>query len=288
MGKLHSEVGLGLLADMRENIRVHLGEIDQHIGMESSSGLDSLIAQLDSARSVHVAAADEVLNDIFVLETYVRFFIAYGDLWSKISKGLYSESWRRLQDANDLLRLIRKWSGITLAPFDKQLSALETLYPYKIFSSIGFVVERFECSICGNDIDSFECLHRKNELYRGVRAIAIARNIQNIDHIAIVENPVDKRCVFTIPDDAPGFSGVEFLAHELNRKNLAVSNFGDVQWGKKQVANSEFEKLGRNDQCHCKSGKKFKRCCINLEFREIDHAEIVRMMSLIERSEGCL
>lgn len=25
----------------------------------------------------------------------------------------------------------------------------------------------------------------------------------------------------------------------------------------------QFQKIGRNEQCPCKSGKKFKNCCIN-------------------------
>ena len=29
-----------------------------------------------------------------------------------------------------------------------------------------------------------------------------------------------------------------------------------------------FKKLGRNDKCHCKSGKKYKQCCINKDDSE--------------------
>jgi hypothetical protein len=284
MKLLNSDEGLALLADMREAIRSYLNQIDLGVGVDASTELDGLFEKLTSARKIHANGADELLNDIAILEMYITFFRSYGNLWRQISTGRYSDSWMTLQDANDALRLIRRWCGLTLEPLMEQLCALESLYPYKIFASVGWVVEWYECSICGNDIDSFECSHRKNELYRGHRACAIARNIRNLDHIALVDHPADKRCVITIPDNAPGFSGVAFLAEALNRRRFKVSNFGSVVWGKKRVANAEHTKIGRNDLCHCRSGKKFKRCCVDKEFREIDHAELVPMRSVFERS----
>lgn len=284
MKLLNSCEGLQLLTDMQEVIRRYLDRIDDNVRVEAPFEFDGLSEQLALAQEKNADGPDEVLNDITILKTYVEFFRSYGSLWNQMSKGRYSDSWRTLQDANDSLRLIRRWSGLRLDPFAEQLSALESLYPYKIFASVGWVVGWYECSICGNDIDSFECTHRKNELYRGQRACAIARNIRDMDHIAFVEHPVDKRCVVTIPDDAPGFSGVAFLAKALSQTDFAVSNFGGVVWGKRKVANSEFVKIGRNAPCNCQSGKKFKHCCSDKEFIEIKHAEIVPKRSIFERS----
>lgn len=33
--------------------------------------------------------------------------------------------------------------------------------------------------------------------------------------------------------------------------------------------------LNRNEKCFCGSNKKFKRCCIDKEFEEKDHAELI-------------
>ncbi|WP_322015283.1 YecA family protein [Paraburkholderia sp. J12] len=287
MKLLNSSEGVALLAGMHDVIKAHLVKIDLEVGVDSSAALDGLLDQLKAVREIHASSPDEVLNDIFILETYVTFFRSYGRIWRKISEGRYSESWRALQDASDSLRVIRRLSGFTLTSLVEQLFALESLYPYKIFASCGFVVERFECSICGNDIDSFECNHRKGELYRGQMAYGIAKNILEIDHVALVENPVDKRCVVSIQDNAPGFSGVQYLRDAFNQKHLSVSNFGGVAWGKKLVPNSEYTLPGRNEPCYCRSGKKFKRCCIDKKFREIDHAEILPELSIFERSGLC-
>ncbi|MEV4780487.1 YecA family protein [Burkholderia sp. LMU1-1-1.1] len=284
MNLLNSDEGMLLLTSMQEVIKAHLNEIDVGVGVEASPEIDNLLDELISAREIYASGSDEIQNDISILETYIEFFRSYGSLWRKISSGQYSESWVALQDANDSLRLIRRWSGIALDPLAEQLCALESLYPYKIFASVGWAVGWYECSICGHDIDSFECSHRRNELYRGQRACAIARDMLAMDHVALVEHPVDKRCVITIPNNAPGFSGIKYLANALNRKHIRISNFGGVAWGKKQVPNSDYTKIGRNDLCHCRSGKKFKRCCSDKKFREINHAEILPMRSVFERS----
>lgn len=265
-------------------IKRHLVEIDAKVGVESWAASDDLLNQLRVARELYASSPDAVHDDIFILETYITFFRAYGRLWWEISKGNFSVSWGVLQDANDALRLIRKFSGLRLDYFSEQLSSLETLYPYNVFSSCGFVVERFECSICGNDIDSFECHHRKGELYRGQMAYGIAKNILDIDHIAFVDDPANKRCVITIPDTALGFSGVRYLGNALNQDRISVSTFGSVVWNKIAAPNPGYTRLGRNEPCYCNSGKKFKRCCIGKKFIESDHAEILPVRSIFERS----
>ena len=45
----------------------------------------------------------------------------------------------------------------------------------------------------------------------------------------------------------------------LNIKGVLLENLGE--WIK-------FSKLGRNDKCACGSGKKFKKCCINIDWKK--------------------
>jgi hypothetical protein len=284
MKPLNSPEGFKLFSAIQEVIRNHIDTVDADVGVQESKELHRLSEELTLTRKANSSGSNELLNDITIIKTYVEFFRSYGRLWYQISTGRYSESWSTLQDANDSLRLIRQWSGLTLEPLVEQLFALESLYPYKIFASAGWIVDWYECSICGNDIDSFDCVHRTNELYRGQRACAFAKNIRDMDHIAFVKHPVDKRCVVTIQDDAPGFSGIAFIACAFSRTDLKISSFGGVVWGKRKVANSDFVKTGRNDICNCGSGKKFKHCCHDKEFIEIDHAEIVPVRSIYEKN----
>ena len=114
---------------------------------------------------------------LFVLDAYADFLSAYADLWEELAKETFGESWNSLQEALGLLRVIKRFSDIDVSFFERQLLELEQAYPYGVFASVGMLVERFDCSICGLDIDSDGCPHRRGQLYRGVMAYGIVRNI---------------------------------------------------------------------------------------------------------------
>ena len=286
MPVLKTDLGRHLLSELRKPLKLHLELVDAEAGADASPELERLRFMLAEARVVHDSGTDETLNDIFVLEKYVQFFGEYGYLWRNIATFQFSESWSSLQNAFDLIRLVRKFSNINVSTLENQLYALESAYPYKVFFSMGAVVERFECSICGKDIDSFECKHRKGELYRGQMAYGIARNIVRFDHLAMVEHPVDKRCVVTYANDAPQFGVVRYIGELLDSKKLLVSNFGSIAWGKRRIPNPNHTDLGRNQSCYCGSGRKFKKCCIDKAFTEQDHAQILPTHSIIERADA--
>ncbi|MBT3068394.1 YecA family protein [Rhodoferax sp. U11-2br] len=278
---LKSPAGLQLLSEIRDGVRSHLLSIDAEAGVEESNRIKLLLSKLADARIAHESSPDEVHDDIFVLETYVKLVGEYGLLWRQLATSQFSESWSTLQNAFGLIRLIKRFSGINVSAIEDQLCALETAYPYNIFFSMGAVVERFECSICGKDIDSFDCSHRKGELYRGQMAHGIARNILRLDHLAIVEQPVDKRCTVTYANDAPQFEVVRYLGRLLSSRKLLASNFGGIAWGKR--ASPKHQSLGRNDPCHCGSGLKYKKCCIDKPPPQQDHAQILPTHSILER-----
>jgi hypothetical protein len=273
-----------LLANFADSLKRNLVAIDIGVGLEHSPELDHLTSRLTDARELYCEASDEVLDDIFVLERYVRMFGEYGLLWHQIKSLRFSESWSTLQNVFDLIRQIKRFSTIDVSAIEDQLYALETLYPYNIFFSIGAVVERFDCSICGHDIDSFECTHRRGELYRGQVAIAIARNIVQLDHVAMVEQPVDKRCVISYKNDAPQFSVVRYLANLLSNRSLTVLRFSGAVWAKRIISNERHREMGRNELCYCDSGRKYKKCCIGKASVEQDHVQIIPGLSILPRA----
>ena len=46
-----------------------------------------------------------------------------------------------------------------------------------------------------------------------------------------------------------------------NTKKFVEHRGGDSERKKAETYKREEKKLGRNDPCHCGSGKKYKRCC---------------------------
>ncbi|MBP9598462.1 MAG: SEC-C domain-containing protein, partial [Desulfobacter sp.] len=225
---------------------------------------------------------EDVINDFFVLSRFIDFLSAYMNLWKKLLNHEFSSSWNSLQDSLDLLRLIKKFSSINIGFFEDQLLELEKTYPYNIFLSIGATVEKFECSLCGEDIDSADCPHMKGELYGGKMAQGIAKNIVEANHVSFVSIPKDKRCVVKYEDTGEQFKLVRYLSDLINNDRFNIFDFGELQFSKKLKLNPDYVKVGRNEPCFCGSEKKFKRCCISKEYIEGDHVDIVATPKTID------
>ena len=280
---LRTTVGISLLNEMRKPLITHLECIDNSLGIESSVEIGRMRILLNEARTAHLSEPDEVFNDLFLLEELLQLFEHYGKFWFLLANFKFTDSWNELQNAFDSIRLIRRFTDIDISGIEDQLYEIESAYPYEIFFSIGVIVEKFECSICGEDIDSFDCIHRKGELYRGQMAFGKAKNIERLDHVAMVKHPVDKRCVISYENDAPQFEVVRYISSLLSSKQLKISKFGGIAWVKRRISNPEHKDLPRNTLCYCGSRQKFKKCCINKAFVENDHAQIFPANSLIER-----
>lgn len=218
---------------------------------------------------------EDTLNDQSILGFLARFLSEYATFWERVTKRDYEPSWMALQDCLDSIRLMKRVSQVNLARFETQLEGLESVYPYKIFASIGCIAGRVECSICGHDIDSFECVHRRGELYRGKMACGIVREIKQMDHVALTENPEDKRCVMKVEGTAYQFSAIDWLADHLTAGKFKVSDFHHVEMTTRRKRNDKVVGQERNDLCQCGSGKKFKRCCSAKEFIAYPHAEFI-------------
>jgi preprotein translocase subunit SecA len=79
----------------------------------------------------------------------------------------------------------------------------------------------------------------------------------------IAPNLVDRAKQFQAPAKEMNSSNASFSgfkqAAQNNFSSSAKNDSGDLV--KQKVKNEEGEKVGRNDLCPCKSGKKFKKCC---------------------------
>ncbi|HEY0686624.1 MAG TPA: SEC-C domain-containing protein [Steroidobacter sp.] len=271
---LQTEFGTHLLAEVSleaKKVLRALNAINFNEAKDVASTCEALLA-----RDTRASMQDEAqLNDLYVLKVYSRFLLFYTQTWETVLLQRFSESWRFLQDSLDCLRLVKKFSAINIGFFEKQLLELEKTYPYGVFFSVGMKVGYYECSVCGLDIDSDSCAHMRGQLYSGVLAQAIAREDQEVDHIAMVPNPRDKRCVVQYDDDGEQFKIVRYLAELLRAARFRISDFGTLRFSKRRRPNPGWRKLGRNEQCYCGSGSKFKHCCISNAYEEGDHVDIV-------------
>lgn len=275
MTRFNTAICESIYWDARETLRQFLRDLDENPSDPSLGQLATIRQSVADAKAGNADAPDCLFDDLFVLDCYTDFLESYADLWAKILQRQYSSSWTSLQDAFDSLRLVRRFSSLDISLFEDQLVELEKAYPYNVFMSVGMTVEMFECSICGIDIDSITCKHRRGELYRGKMAVAIARNITNLDHVSLVDDPEDKRCVITHEDGSPAFDVVRYIAGLLKSRQMSISQFGTLAFSKRTLPNPEYRKLGRNAPCFCDSRKKFKLCCLGKIYVEQNHVDII-------------
>ena len=232
-------------------------------------------------RETLVPDDEEGLADAFILDTFLDLLAAYGGFWEAVLAARFSASWVRLQDALDLLRLIKRLSGLDAPFFENQLLALEKAYPYSLFASVGMTVSWFRCSLCGEDIDSSDCPHVRGQLYAGKMAQAIAQDIAELGEISLVTNPEDKRCVISHEDTSEHFGLVAYIADGVKSQAVRISDIMDVRFVKRLVPVPEID-AAPDARCPCGSGVAFGSCCAPKDVVETDHVEIIVEEILIQ------
>jgi hypothetical protein len=82
---------------------------------------------------------------------------------------------------------------------DRLVSYEKLLFPKLYFQSVGGIIRRSHCSICGNSFS--KCNHVKGKLYMGELCCLIITQM-DLEEISFVENPANKHCrVLTIEYD---------------------------------------------------------------------------------------
>lgn len=230
---------------------------------------------------------EQIKNNCFI---YARFFDLLKSLasyWRSLESEKYHDSWCRLQDALDCLRQLKKFhseQNVTLWYLTRQLLSIEKAYPYKLFTSCGFIFERFECSICAQDIDGDLCPHIKGNLYSGEMAIATAKKIKNLDHVSLVKKPKNKRLVVGHDDSSQHFNLFRMLIEQFDTNNCSPLKLAQVQLIETIRIDPDHKRAPRNSTCYCGSGKKYKSCCIKSE--RIPHVHMnISLGSLIDHSK---
>lgn len=233
-----------------------------------------------SRTSLSVEHGDAVYDELFILEVLLNAHIDYVRYWTLLLSGSYGKSWIALQDFQDHLRILFRFlPSITQPKFlkfiEKQSAGLEKLYPFAVFCSIGGLAGTATCSICGKPINSFECDHIAGNLYRGRIAQGLVSSF-SVREVSLTTNPLDKRCVLQLNDDAVQFSLVRHLSELINSPTLTPLQFDSVQFRDIPVTKKELAMVQRNDKCPCGSGDKFKKCCIDKTSVTKKHVDIVQ------------
>jgi hypothetical protein len=147
----------------------------------------------------------------------------------------------------------------------KHSEQFQLLFPYKLFMSPAFLELEKKCSICGRPVSIRNpCGHQVGEIYDGEMC---GREITKGDllEISMVTDPVQKYSIPFLVDPETGeqtdhydYTLVQYVISGLRRPFDAW----DMRWTKVRHPHSRYVHVGRNDDCPCNSGKKYKNCCL--------------------------
>lgn len=233
------------------------------------------IEKCNLLKTLAIESQNEPLaNASFIMCALFSLYKDYSAYWVLLKEQRYKDSWDKLQDTIDSLVCVSKWSGnrnlFFLEKLDFHFKELEKLYPYSLFSSIEMIITKATCSICKRNTLDIECTHIPGNLYWGEMAYSQVEDAE-LKAVALVEHPLDKRCVVGLQDDnrteVEKFKLLDYFVSHIANPILLF----DVNEHKRIFKKEPKQKLGRNDKCYCGSGLKFKLCCGKDEYEEGVH-----------------
>lgn len=205
---------------------------------------------------------ENLANSQCVFKAYFELFTNLMSYFSLLSEKRYKDSWNKLQDCIDDAQFVGKFSEnrFDIPDILELLYEYEKLYPYKIFVSSEFIINKSHCTICGKSMQSLECEHRIGNIYWGQVAKECVDNIKELQAVCIVKNPENKRCVMEPANDnreeSEKFKKLDLFL-QLNLPRLERFSLESVV----EIKSKEKNKIGRNNKCPCGSKLKYKMCC---------------------------
>lgn len=146
---------------------------------------------------------EQAANEFFHMQCCVNALKSVLLMWITLKDEKYQRSWSYLIDAQEYTTIalkVKSYEGIL--SFQEKLNSIEdSVFPgWALYHSPGFIESIGKCSICGEEF--IACDHIENEIYFGSLCQRIERDILELNHTALVEDPRDKRCITThISDD---------------------------------------------------------------------------------------
>jgi len=149
---------------------------------------------------------EEAANQILALRCMINAIRYDLKMWMDLKEEEWGKAWDALVDAQDSARSARGAHEIAKQCNVKNyLGKLEMVekfaFPPQTFNSPGLYVEKFLCSICGEDYS--ECEHIAGEPYWGFFCQRVVDGVAGTREVSIVDNPEDKKARVTehITDD---------------------------------------------------------------------------------------
>jgi len=159
-------------------------------------------------------------NSLFHIQCMINASRSSLLMWVKIKEGKFNDAWSDLVDAQEYVSIALKvLDNEGVRNTEDKLNCFEkTVFPgWALFNSPGFIETVGECSICGQSF--IQCDHIENNVYMGALCRRVNRKIIEINHVSLVKQPRDKRCVITQISDDDGNMIDYFTWEKTGKKN---------------------------------------------------------------------
>jgi SEC-C motif len=241
---------------------------------EGHPEFDRLLMDVRAQKAVSVAAQNDILaKGIWCLEQVAETQQFYRQSFEQLQVEKFYDGWCSLEQVELALSRLRPhigegWTAYRLDFICDKTSALQSLYPYKLFMSSELIELEKRCNICGGIISIRNpCGHRVGEIYKGEFCYRTVTRCEVVG-ISVVEKPVNKYAVpFLTEPKAGGFHDHYNykLVNYLSKRWPSPYHDWTAVWTKALHPKERFGSLRRNDKCPCDSGKKYKACCMGKE-----------------------
>jgi len=262
---------------------------------------DTIIAKLNDIPDGNFSLEDyknelqEIKNDfvnknyqieakqIWIYQTIIEVHSLYQNAFELLKNKKHYEGWCALERAEIELNSLKRHfqynkKQFNLWQIEKSIRNMQIIFPYRLFSSIELLIKEEECTVCNQKVSIRKpCGHIAGEIYNGE---ICGRKVTDLEMLglALVTNPENKFAVMFPTDEKTG--------EKIDRYNYYAVDFlfGHIknpyeQWDlvvtQKIVSKENYKHIGRNDDCPCGSGKKFKKCCSEKIGNKYPHFEFV-------------
>jgi len=259
-------------ANALEKTHKYLADVALRRDAEKLSEVDEIKQGLKRIKGAAVSSSDQdTAKQVWCYEQILSIQETYLKAFRSLKSGKFYEAWCLFERVEIELQHLERHFSISdnifkLKLIDKHSRQFQSLYPYKIFLSPGYLILETSCSICGRKRSIRNpCEHILGEIYNGEMCAREVKKAKLLE-MSFVENPAQKYSVAFTTDPKTGkqvdhydYSLVQYVTNGLREP----FDEWDCKWTKIRHPHSRYKHVGRNDKCPCESNKKYKKCCLN-------------------------
>jgi hypothetical protein len=262
-----------------EEIVAKLNEI--HLQLYS---LEDFTSELQNIKDEFVKQGNqEQAKLLWIYQTIIEAHRLYINAFHLLKSKAYYQAWCELEKIEIVLNSLKKHfiydkKQYFLWHIEKSVKNLQVIYPYRLFASSEILKKKKKCSVCDKEISiRNSCGHIVGEIYDGEMCHRVVTEADVLG-ISIVENPGNKYSVMFIKDsktdeqtDQYNYETIDYLFELIE----LPYEFWDLEVSECETRKEDYGSVGRNEPCPCKSGLKFKKCCMKNIGKKYPHYEFI-------------